>query len=453
MGSPVQPDQPDHPNPQRNLDQWLEYITATHPDEIEMGLQRVRSVAERMALLKPAPRSVIVAGTNGKGTTCVCLEQILLAAGLRVGCTLSPHVHAFNERVRIDGRELDDATLCSAFAAVESARERTPLTYFEFVTLVALYAFRRAEVDVAILEVGLGGRLDAFNIVDADVGIVTSIGIDHTEYLGDNVEAIGAEKAGVLRGGQHIVLGTNMPQSVLHTARNLTRRIFELDGNVSIERSSYSTRSDSTRSDSIRGNSTWSLRFQEQRFDNLPVAQLPIGNCALAIVAAHGLTSIDETTISRALRKAWLPARLEPFDAFDRQWLVDVAHNPLGAQFLQRELALRGRDRKVVAVFGALRDKDVLAMRNALAPVVQDWILVDAPSARGLSASELQDLFEDLAATAAGSLDSGLELARSLTARGDVILVFGSFGVAERARRRLAPLVPTDVTTEAPTNE
>ena len=447
MGSPVQPDQPDHPNPQRNLDQWLEYITATHPDEIEMGLQRVRSVAERMALLKPAPRSVIVAGTNGKGTTCVCLEQILLAAGLRVGCTLSPHVHAFNERVRIDGLELDDATLCSAFAAVESARERTPLTYFEFVTLVALYAFRRAEVDVAILEVGLGGRLDAFNIVDADVGIVTSIGIDHTEYLGDNVEAIGAEKAGVLRGGQHIVLGTNMPQSVLHTARNLTRRIFELDGNVFIERSSDS------RSDSTWSNSTWSLRFQEHRFDNLPVAQLPIGNCALAIVAAHGLTSVDESTISRALHKAWLPARLEPFDAFDRQWLVDVAHNPLGAQFLQRELALRGRDRKVVAVFGALRDKDVLAMQNALAPVVQDWILVDAPSARGLSASELQDLFENVAATAAGSLDSGLELARSLTTRGDVILVFGSFGVAESARRRLAPLVPTDVTTEVTTNE
>ncbi len=440
---PEHPEHPDHPNPQRNLDQWLEYITATHPDEIEMGLQRVRSVAERMALLKPAPRSVIVAGTNGKGSTCVCLEQILLAAGLRVGCTLSPHVHAFNERVRINGLELDDATLCSAFAAVESARERTPLTYFEFVTLVALYAFRRAEVDVAILEVGLGGRLDAFNIVDADVGIVTSIGIDHTEYLGDNVEAIGAEKAGVLRGGQHIVLGANMPQSVLHTARKLTRRISELDGNVFTERSADATWSDST----------WSLRFQEQRFDNLPVARLPIGNCALAIVAAHGLTSVDQTTISRALHKAWLPARLEPFDACDRQWLVDVAHNPLGAQFLQRELALRGRDRKVVAVFGALRDKDVLAMHKALAPVVRDWILVDAPSARGLSAGELLKRFEKVAATAAGSLDSGLEQARSLTARGDVILVFGSFGVAESARRRLAPLVTTEVTTAVTTNE
>ena len=413
-------------DPVRNLDQWLEYITATHPSEIEMGLGRVRSVAVRMQLLKPAPRSVIVAGTNGKGTTCVCLEQILLATGLRVGCTLSPHVHAFNERVRINGRDLDDSPLCAAFEAVEFAREDTPLTYFEFTTLVALFAFREAEVDIAILEVGLGGRLDAFNVVDADVGIITSIGIDHTEYLGDNVEAIGAEKAGVLRRGQHIVLGPRLPQSVLRRAAELTERVSELDRNVVFTRAA---------------DSAWSLRFRDQQFDDLPVAQLPLGNCALAIVAAHSLTTIDQATISRALRSAWLPGRLEPFDAYDRTWLVDVAHNPLAAQFLQSELALRGLGRNVVAVFGALRDKDVSAMLSALDMVVRDWILVDAPSARGLLASELEDHFEGLSATTAGLLDNGIEVARSLTERGDVILVFGSFGIAESARRSLALVV------------
>ncbi|MCZ6657711.1 MAG: bifunctional tetrahydrofolate synthase/dihydrofolate synthase [Gammaproteobacteria bacterium] len=409
--------------PARNLDQWLEYITATHPSEIEMGLARVRSVAARMQLLKPAPRSVIVAGTNGKGTTCVCLEQILVAAGLRVGCTLSPHVHAFNERVRINGRDLDDSPLCAAFEAVEFAREDTPLTYFEFTTLVALFAFREAEVDIAILEVGLGGRLDAFNVVDADVGIITSIGIDHTEYLGDNVEVIGGEKAGVLRSGQHIVLGPGLPQSVLRRAAELTDTVSELDRNVFYARAA---------------DSAWSLRFQDQLFDDLPVARLPLGNCALAIVAAHSLTTIDHVTVSRALRNAWLPGRLESFDAYDRTWLVDVAHNPLAAQFLQNELALRGLGHNVVAVFGALRDKDVSAMLSALDTVVRDWVVVDAPSARGLSASELAVHFEGLSATMAGSLDNGFEVARSLTECGDVILVFGSFGIAGSARRSLA---------------
>ncbi len=410
-------------DPARNLDQWLEYITATHPNEIEMGLARVQSVAARMQLLTPAPRSVIVAGTNGKGSTCVCLEQILLATGLRVGCTLSPHVHAFNERVRINGRDLDDSALCVAFETVELAREDTPLTYFEFTTLVALFAFREAEVDVAILEVGLGGRLDAFNVVDADVGIITSIGIDHTEYLGDNVEAIGGEKAGVLRSGQHIVLGPRLPQSVVRRAAGLTETVLELNRNVFYTRAA---------------DSAWSLRFQNQQFDDLPVGRLPLGNCALAIVAAHSLTTIDQTTISRALRSAWLPGRLESFDAYDRTWLVDVAHNPLAAQFLQNELASHGLGRNVVAVFGALRDKDVSAMLSALDTVVRDWVVVDAPSARGLSASELADHFDDLSATMAGSLDNGFQVARSLTERGDVILVFGSFGIAESARRSLA---------------
>ena len=207
----------------RSLTWWLGHMEALNPASIDLGLARVREVGERMAVLAPAPVSVIVAGTNGKGSTCVCLEQILLASGRRTGCTLSPHLESFRERVRINGIEADQATLCTAFEAVEAARRDLALTYFEYSCLATLFCFKAAAVDVAILEVGLGGRLDAFNIVDADVAVVTSIGLDHMAYLGDSCEAIGAEKAGVFRAGQRIALGAGMPDSVLAAAARATR--------------------------------------------------------------------------------------------------------------------------------------------------------------------------------------------------------------------------------------
>ena len=208
--------------PERNLTEWLGHMEALNPASIDLGLERVREVGERMEVLAPASVSVIVAGTNGKGSTCVCLERILLASGRRTGCTLSPHLESFRERVRINGVEADSATLCAAFEAVEAARGDLALTYFEYSCLATLFCFKAAAVDVAILEVGLGGRLDAFNIVDAQVAVVTSIGLDHMAYLGDSCEAIGAEKAGVFRTGQHIVLGNEMPDSVLAAAARAT---------------------------------------------------------------------------------------------------------------------------------------------------------------------------------------------------------------------------------------
>ena len=182
----------------RNLADWLDYIEDIHPSSWDLGLERIGAVADRLELRIPAPVSATVAGTNGKGSTCIVLEQALIAAGLSVGCTLSPHVHRFNERVRIDGVELDDAALCAAFEVIEAGRGDTLLTYFEFTSLAALHCFKQAAVDVAVLEIGLGGRLDAFNIVDADVAVITNIGIDHTDWLGETRELIGAEKAGVL---------------------------------------------------------------------------------------------------------------------------------------------------------------------------------------------------------------------------------------------------------------
>ncbi|MYF48706.1 MAG: bifunctional folylpolyglutamate synthase/dihydrofolate synthase [Gammaproteobacteria bacterium] len=416
----------------RSLTWWLGHMEALNPASIDLGLARVREVGERMAVLAPAPVSVIVAGTNGKGSTCVCLEQILLASGRRTGCTLSPHLQSFRERVRINGIEADQATLCTAFEAVEAARGDLALTYFEYSCLATLFCFKAAAVDVAILEVGLGGRLDAFNIVDADVAVVTSIGLDHMAYLGDSCEAIGAEKAGVFRAGQRIALGAGMPDSVLAAAARATRSPMRWGEDVRLLAENNRT-----------GVPTWHVEMDGRRFSGLPFGVLPAENCALATAAAcavdavMGEDRVDEPCVHRGWSEAWLPGRLEAFNAGGRQWLVDVAHNPLGAAFLNVEIPRRFPARRVVAVFGNLHDKDSGAVCQALDGLVRHWVLVDTTGPRGLTAEELSNRCGGVECSVAGDLDAGLALARSLTEPSDVILAFGSFAVAQAARSRL----------------
>ena len=303
------------------LDEWLSRIDGIHPGDWVLGLERVGIVADRMGLRKPAPCSVIVAGTNGKGSCCVCLEQILLAAGRRVGCTLSPHLERFNERVRINGAELDDQTLCRSFAAVEAARGEVQLTYFEFTALAALHCFRQAAVEVAVLEVGLGGRLDAFNLVDADLAVVTSIGIDHVDYLGDTRERIGAEKAGVLRAGQQVALGPDMPGSVLEAAARLAGRTIRFGRDLL---------------GAWTGPDRWRAQLDGRRFENLPAVPFPLANCALAIAAADALGGADEQAIRQGLANAWLPRPLRA----DRRRRPSVGGG-CGAQSLGGALAAR----------------------------------------------------------------------------------------------------------------
>ena len=415
----------------RNLTAWLGHIEALNPATIDLGLERVSAVGERMGVLKPAPVSVIVAGTNGKGSTCVCLEQILLASGRHTGCTLSPHLESFKERVRIDGVEADNATLCAAFEAVEAARGDLALTYFEYSCLATLFCFKAAAVDVAILEIGLGGRLDAFNIVDADVAIVTSIGLDHMAYLGDSREAIGTEKAGVFRAGQRVVLGAGMPDSVLAAARSSPSPMRWGEGlRLSPDGAEAST-------------PAWQVAVGERLFSGLPSSALPVENCALATAAACAVDSVmgddrvDGRSIGQGWSAAWLPGRLEAFAAGGRQWLVDVAHNPLGAAFLKAEIPKRYPQRAVVAVFGNLLDKDSAGVCQAIDGLVRHWVLVDTTGPRGLSAQDLAVRCGGIECSVAGDLDAGLALARSLTGPSDVILVFGSFAVAQAARAKL----------------
>lgn len=416
----------------RSLTEWLGHMEALNPANIDLGLDRVREVGERMDVLAPAPVSVIVAGTNGKGSTCVCLEQILLAAGRRTGATLSPHLESFRERVRINGIEADNATLCAAFEAVEAARGDRNLTYFEYSCLATLFCFKAAAVDVAILEVGLGGRLDAFNIVDADVAVVTSIGLDHMAYLGDSREAIGAEKAGVFRTGQRIALGAGLPDSVLNAAARAAPQPMRWGEGVRL-----------LAENAAAAPPAWQVEVEGRRFSGLPSSALPVENCALATAAAcavdavMGENRVDGQSVRQGWSAAWLPGRLEAFSVGGRQWLVDVAHNPLGAAFLRTELPRRFPGRSVVAVFGNLHDKDSGAVCRALDGLVRHWVLVDTTGPRGLSAEVLSERCGAVERSAAGDLDAGLSLARSLAGPTDVILAFGSFAVAQAVRSKL----------------
>ena len=360
----------------RSLDDWLDYIETIHPSNWELGLDRIGSVADRLDLRKPAPTSVIVAGTNGKGSTCVCLEQVLIASSLTVGCTLSPHVHVFNERVRINGADLGDAALCAAFEVVEAGRGDTLLTYFEFTSLAALYCFKEAGVDVAVLEIGLGGRLDAFNIVDGDIAVITNIGIDHTDWLGDTREQIGAEKAGILRRGQQVMLGPDMPASVLEPATGLAGTCAQVGREIEYR-------------DDPQGQ--WRLLLDGRVLGDLPRGRFPIVNCALALAAANAILPVDVAAARAAIEGAWMPGRCEEIVRGERHWVVDVAHNPLGAGYLRGELPRRYPDARIVAVLGTLADKDAEGILAALDDIVGRWVLVDAPPPRGLTAAALAE--------------------------------------------------------------
>jgi dihydrofolate synthase/folylpolyglutamate synthase len=414
------------------LDDWLEYIERVHPRDIEMGLQRVTVVAERMGLLVPARRTVIVAGTNGKGSTCVATEAVLRQLGWRVGTTLSPHVSHFSERVRIDAEPCSDEVLCAGFAAVEAARGDIPLTYFEFSALLALHCFKAAAVDVAILEVGLGGRLDAFNVVSADVAVVTSIGLDHMEYLGADEEQIGAEKAGVMRPHQQVVLGPQVSHSVLARAAELHCSVHQCGQTFFVDPDSDGAH--------------WGYRSSLVNFPGVaPNMSLASVNCAMGIHAAllvhaslGNAPAVTQEVVAKALAQASLPGRMEQISAGGRDFLLDVAHNPAGARFLAAELARRYPKRQLTAVFGSLRDKDTGGVVAGLAERIDQWIGVDVPGPRGLSAVELaQRMPPGVVCTAAGGIDSALQRARSETSPGDVILVCGSFTLVDAARSHL----------------
>lgn len=412
----------------RSLAQWLEFISSVHPRDIEMGLDRVAAVAAALGVTQPAPCVVTIAGTNGKGSTTAALEALLGSAGLAVGATFSPHLSRFNERIRLSGQEASDAEICGAFEAVDAARGSTPLTYFEYSALAALYLFKAAAVEVALLEIGLGGRLDAFNLTSADVAIVTSIGLDHQDYLGSDLEGIGREKAGIFRAGRPAVLGT-VTESVRQAADELGCPRYELGSGFQVDRSAAG----------------WSYRNETLglNLSKLPHGALAPENCALALTAGLlvldqlGLTVPDES-LAEALAGAHLAGRMELHRYGAQEVLLDVAHNPAAAEFLARQLTARWPGRRYVALYGALEDKDASGVMAALADLVEHWLLVPTQGWRGQPAEALATRIDakdgvEVCASMAAALDRAL----SLCEPGNGILAFGSFSAVEQARELL----------------
>jgi dihydrofolate synthase/folylpolyglutamate synthase len=410
----------------RTLAEWLALQESVHPKTIDMGLTRVTSVARTLALDKPSSRVITVGGTNGKGSTAAHLEALLCAGGASTGMFTSPHFIRYNERIRVDGVEVDDGELISAFERIEQARGSTTLTFFEYNTLAALLIFAERKVDVAILEVGLGGRLDAVNLVDADVSIVCSIGFDHRDYLGDSLEQIGAEKAGIFRSGRPAVLSTpDMPASVYSTLQGLGARAV-------VAGRDFSWRAAGDFQPMYR----WSYHGLRVALDNLPPSALAgsiqYRNASASIAAIESLDggfALNEQTVSEALRNVRLAGRFQVV-AGPVEWILDIAHNePAARVFAEhvRERPVPGGGR-TFAVVGILADKDAPEIAAALEPMVDRWILCSLPGARGSSASELATRLElpgDVV-TLANSVEEACEVARLAAVPGDRVIVFGS---------------------------
>lgn len=417
------------PNNQSALDEWVDWLLHLHTQEIDLGLERIAQVAKVMGVLKPAPLVVTVAGTNGKGSSVAMLTAIFKAAGYKVGTYTSPHISSFAERIQIDNQMVAEQTIVDAFHAIEQARGNTKLTYFEFSTLAALNVFNNADLDVVVLEVGLGGRLDAVNVVDADATLITAIDIDHVDWLGDDRSVIATEKAGVMRAQQLSVCSDpDVPTSLINYADKLAVKLYLLNRDFGYRK--------------LPNN--WCLTDCAEHCENQCCYDLPALKGDFQIQNAAGVVKlcqlisenqtwkmpIAEAAINQGLSSVSHPGRLQEKQVGQQRWLIDVAHNPQSAQVLAEYLESQNWQ-KSPAVFSALNDKDMLPMVKAIAPYVSDWYIAGLAIPR---ASSLQQLTDTL--TAAGvAKDSIIQMSsiahsvNSLVAsnESEAVLVWGSF--------------------------
>lgn len=401
------------------LAEWLEWQQRLSPKEIVLGLDRVSTVGARLGLSKPHCPVITVAGTNGKGSVVAMLGAMLSAGGYRVGSYTSPHLLRYNERVRVDGIEADDAMLMGAFEAIDDARSELPLTYFEFGTLAALHVFAAAKVDVMVLEVGLGGRLDAVNIIDPDVAVITTVDLDHAEWLGDDRETIGLEKAGIMREGRPAICGDRHPPSSLldHAGKiGADLRLFGRD--FEVQRCGKGLRW--TDRDVTLDLPRPALRGAFQR-----------DNTATALAALRALTDrlpIDTEACAEGLRNVHVAGR---YQCLSEQPAIvcDVAHNPQAARALAsilREEPVRGRN---FAVFSVLAGKDIAGIAGSLDNNVEGWFVGGLDGARGLGAAEIAARMGTVHGSVSEYRDvaSALAAARALAGPDDRIVVCGSF--------------------------
>ncbi|HMT83303.1 MAG TPA: bifunctional tetrahydrofolate synthase/dihydrofolate synthase [Ottowia sp.] len=421
----------------QTLDDWLAHCERLHPKHIELGLERVRAVAERMALRFDCP-VFTVAGTNGKGSTCAMLEAILQQAGFRTGVYTSPHLVRFEERCRIRGEAVDASELIAACARVEGARGDIALTYFEFTTLAILAVLARAGLDAVVLEVGLGGRLDAVNLIDADCAIITSVDIDHAELLGDTREQIGLEKAGILRTGRPAIVSDPVPpQSVIDRAQAIGADLWLAgrDFNYSGDKQQWAWAG--------RGRRYAGLAYPALRGAN---QLLNAAGVLAALEAMRARLPVTAQAVRLGLALVELPGRFQVVPG-QPALVLDVAHNPHSVAALALNLDAMGFFPTTHAVFGAMADKDLAAMLTRMDPVIDRWYFTDLPLPRAASGAALQAAWQgvsrrrDAAAQAFATPQQALQAAAASATPADRIVVFGSFhtvgGVLQQGTPRL----------------
>lgn len=400
----------------QSLTDWLSYLEHVHPITIDMGLDRVRAVAQKANLLQLPGRVITVGGTNGKGTTCAMLSSILRQAGYRTGVYASPHILHYNERITIEGQAVSDTDLCEAFAYIEEKRGDISLTFFEYGTLAAFYLFQKAQLDVVILEVGLGGRLDATNIIDADVSVITSIALDHCQLLGDTRELIAIEKTGIYRKNHPAINGEpDSPVTLMQSAERIGAQL------VSVGVDYHYTVQDQT----------WTFAGQFRHISGLPVPVLPLPNAVTVLATLEQFErvadiQIADSAIRSGLQLATLSGRFQQIQQHPRV-IVDVAHNPHAAAYLAQRIQ-QITDRPVMAVVGMLKDKDIEHTLNHVVPWVKSWFLADLEGPRAASADMLVQYLPEQAHTECyHSVHEAYQQALHQAADDDIIIVFGSF--------------------------
>jgi dihydrofolate synthase/folylpolyglutamate synthase len=403
------------------LDDWLRRFETLHPKKIDLTLDRVIAVLDRLELRPPPYKVVTVAGTNGKGSCVAMLESIYWHAGYEVGAFTSPHLWRFNERIRLNGADAEDSELVELFEIVDSSLGDTTLSYFESSTVAALLHFARRRVDVAVLEVGMGGRLDASNAVDADCALVVSIDLDHREWLGDDREAIGREKAGIMRRGKPVVIADrDPPRSLLAcaAAEGALPRMIGRDFDLR------------------RAPGGWRrTRGDERRVLPLPTfgGDEQYGNaaaCAAVVECLAAELPVDDDALAAGIRNAYLRGRFERHEVEGVEWVFDVAHNPAAAALLAASVARLPPATRTLAVFAAMRDKDLAGVVGPFLSSVDAWFVTQANAERGATAEELRAV---LAASGARAIETAIDVAaataaaRAAAQAGTRVIVFGSF--------------------------
>ncbi|BAH82909.1 bifunctional tetrahydrofolate synthase/dihydrofolate synthase [Candidatus Ishikawella capsulata] len=402
------------PNNTTSLQSWLCYIENLHDKTIELGLDRIYNIAKYLNILKPANFIFTVTGTNGKGTTCHTLETLLISANYRVGLYSSPHLLKYTERIRIQGKELNEKMHTESFSIIESARSRTPLTYFEFSTLSALFLFKQAHLDIVILEVGLGGRLDATNIIDSDIAIITNIGIDHTDLLGTTRASIGYEKAGIFRYGRPAIIGeSDIPYTIEKAARKKNVLLLQYKHQWSFKKNPY----------------YWCFYDLNGQLDYLPLIKIPLINAATALAALRvsGL-KLDIQLIYSCLPTITLPGR---FQIIQKQKapviILDVAHNPHASEYLATRISnYLSKYTRLFAIVGMLKDKNISGTLAPLLSKVDKWYCITLDVPRGADVNQLISYLPQ-GSEKCSSIEEAWSKVNQKAKLQDIILCFGSF--------------------------